>query len=142
MKIAVLAVAATAFLHLKGPDGSYLYDDATKEPVGIDLFGPGSRESAEVESRQSSRAIKRMQDNDNKISFPPIEQQRAEAADDLVALTCGFRHIEHDSPDGQPLGGSALYHAVYSDPSLGWIKAQVVKFQADWGKFTPGSQTS
>ncbi|MEG3089499.1 hypothetical protein [Sphingomonas sp. PB4P5] len=139
MKIKALAVAATAFLHLKGPDGTYLYDEATKEPVGIDLFGPGSRESGEVESRQSARAIKRMQDNDNKISFPPIELQRSEAAEDLASLTAGFRHIEHDGPDGEPLSGRALFHGVYSEPTLGWIKAQVVKFQADWGKFTPGS---
>lgn len=141
MKIATLAVAATAFLHLKAPDGTtFLYDDG--KPVGIDLYGPGSDEAAKIESAQSARAIKRMQDNDNKISLPPVETQRAEAADDLAALTAGFHHIEHDGPDGQPLAGRPLYHAVYSDPALGWIKAQVIKFVGDWGKFTPVSPTS
>ena len=66
MKIASLAVAATAFLHLKGPDGAFLYDG--KEKVGIDLYGPGSPEFAQVEERQSARALKRMQDTDRLCS--------------------------------------------------------------------------
>ena len=137
MKIAALAVANTAFLHLKGPDGVPLYED--NKPIGIDLFSPGTPEAAQVESRRSARAIKRMQDNDNKVSIPPIKQQRIEVAEDLTALTSGFRGVDYDDVDGQPLAGAALYSAVYSDPKLGWIKDQVVKFQADWGKFTPGS---
>lgn len=140
MKIASLAVAATAFLHLKGPDGTHLYDNGQK--VGIDLYGPGSPEYARIEERQSARAIKRMQDNDNKIALVPIEQRRTEAAEDLTVLTAGVRHIEHDAADGTPLTGTALVTALYSDPTLGWIKEQVVKFVGDWGKFTPGSATS
>jgi hypothetical protein len=137
MKIAVLAVAATAFLHLKGPDGALLYEGSDK--VGIELYGPGSPEFARVEERQTARAIKRMQDNDNKVSLAPFEERRNDATEDLSALTAGFRHIEHDGPDGTPLSGAALHAAVYSDPGLGWIKEQVTKFVGDWGKFKPGS---
>lgn len=137
MKIAKLAVVTTAFLHLKGPDGALLYEG--KEKVGIDLYGPGSPEYARIDERQSTRAVKRMQDNDNKISVAPIDERRAEAAEDLTALTAGFHHIEHDGPDGTPLTGVALHTAVYSDPALGWIKEQATKFVGDWGKFTPGS---
>jgi hypothetical protein len=137
MKIAILAVAATAFLHLKGPDGQLLYDNGQK--VGIDLFGPGSDEYSRIEERQSNRAIKRMQDNDNKVSLPAADVRRTEAAEDLTALTAAFHHIEHEDANGQALVGAALYTAVYSDPSLGWIKEQVTKFVGDWGKFTPGS---
>lgn len=136
MKITVLAVAATAFLHLKGPDGTYLYENG--EPVGIDMFGPGSHESAQIENNQSARAIKRMQDNDNKFSPPPLEEQRSQGAIDLAAVTSGFRHIEYDDANGQPLTGTPLFVAVYSDLTLGWIKAQAIKFQADWGNFKPG----
>ena len=137
MKIAMLAVAATGFLHLKGPDGVHLYEKG--EPVGIDLFGPGSRESAQVEERSSARAVKRMTDNDNKMTLAPIDDRRREAAEDLVTLTAGFRHIEYDGPDGQPLVGAELFLAVYSDPKMGWINVQADKFQRDWGKFKPGS---
>jgi hypothetical protein len=140
MKIATLAVAATAFLHLKGPDGQHLYEDG--RAVGIDLYGPGSPEAAVIEAAQSSRAIKRMQDNDNKIAMPAMEVQREETTADLVAYTAGFRNIDMDGADGSPLSGKALYVAVYSDPALGWIKSQVIKFVADWGKFMPGSPTS
>jgi hypothetical protein len=135
MKIKILAVAATAFLHLKGPDGSFLYENG--EPVGIDLFGPGSQEFAQVEERQSARALQRMQDNDGKVALAPIAQRRAEEAEDLAALTARFHHIEVDD-----LAGSALHHAVYADPTLGWIKAQAGKFVGDWGKFSAGSTTS
>ncbi|WP_294353317.1 hypothetical protein [uncultured Sphingomonas sp.] len=140
MKIKTLAVSATAFLHLKGPDGTHLYDGKT--PVGIDLFGPGSPEYARIEERQSARTIKRMQDNDNKLAHVPIEQRRVESSEDLADLTKDFRNIEHDGEDGQPLTGRALHIGVYADPALGWIKEQVIKFVGDWGKFTPGSQTS
>lgn len=140
MKIIALAAAATAFLHLKGPDGSFLYDAGEK--VGIDLFGPGSPEYALIEEAQSARVIKRMQDNDNKVAHVPVEQRRIEAAADLTSLTASFRYIDYDGPDGSPLAGAALYSAVYADPKLGWIKEQVVKFVGDWGKFTSGSATS
>lgn len=135
MKIKSLAVAATAFLHLKGLDGAYLYENG--EPVGIDLYGPGSMEFAQVEQRQTARALQRMQDNDGKPQAAPIEQRRAQEAEDLTALTAGFRRIEIDD-----LTGNALYMAAYSDPGLGWIKVQALKFVSDWGKFSPGSATS
>lgn len=137
MKIATLAVAPTAFLHLKGPDGLHLYEDG--KAVGIDLYGPGSPEAAVIETAQSQRALKRMQDNDNKVVLPPIEVQREETTADLVAYTAGVRNIEFDGPDGQPLIGKALATALYSDPALGWIKSQVIKFVGDWGNFKGGS---
>ncbi|MEH3121979.1 MAG: hypothetical protein PGN16_08375 [Sphingomonas phyllosphaerae] len=140
MKIKQYAVALTAFLHLKGPDGTLLYEDGQK--VGIDLFSPGSPEYGQVEERRSARTIKRMAENDNKIAHVPLDELRIENAQDLVTLTSGFRHIEHDGPEGTPLSGQALYLAVYSDPSLGWIKEQALKFLGDWGKFTPGSATN
>lgn len=140
MKISKLAVSPTSFLHLKGPDGTYLMDGKNK--VGIDLYGPGSDEFAQIEERQSARAIKRMQENENKISLAPLDQRRAEAAEDLAALTAGFHHIEYDGADSKALTGTELFKAVYSDPTLGWIKEQALKHVGDWGRFTQGSATS
>ncbi len=138
MKIKMLAVVSTAFLHLKGPDGVHLYDDG--KPVGIELYGPGSAQSGQTESRQSARTIKRVQENDNKLPIVPIEQRRAESSEDLADLTVGFRNLELEGEDGTPLTGRELAIAVYSDPTLGWIKEQALKFVGDWGKFTGGSK--
>lgn len=140
MKISSLAVAATAFLHLKGPDGVLLYEDGKK--VGIDLYGPGSAEYARIEERQSARIHKRMQDNDDKVAFASPEVRRTEAIEDLTDLTAAFHHIEYDAPDGTPLAGRPLHVAVYSDKALGWINEQALKFVNNWGKFSPGSTGS
>ena len=144
MKIKKLAVAPTAFLHLKGPDGNFLYEGEgeQKEKVGIELFGPGSPQFAQIEERQTARAVERYKDNDGQITHVPIDQRRAETAEDLADLTSGFHHIEHDDANGQPLTGRALVVAVYSEPDLGWIKDQVAKWLGDWGKFTTGSAAS
>ncbi|HEX7856090.1 MAG TPA: hypothetical protein VF503_20610 [Sphingobium sp.] len=135
MQIATLAVALVGFLHLKGPDGAFLYDEG--EPVGIDMFGPGSQEFAQIEELQTSRALKRMQDNDGQPSLASVSDRRVQEAQDLTALTSGFRHIEHGD-----LAGVALFNAVYSDPKLGWIKEQALKHVRDWGKFPAVSPTA
>lgn len=137
MKIKSLAVVPTAFLHLKGPDKLPLYDDG--KPVGIELYGPGSADFARIDERQSARTIARLNENDGKVGHTPVDQRRAETTEDLADLTASFRNIEHDGPDGQPLSGRELHVAVYSDPTLGWLKEQAVKFVGDWGKFTPGA---
>lgn len=139
MKIKTLAVANTAFLHLKGPDGAHLYEGEgdDRQKVGIDLFGPGSPEYGQIESKQSTRFTKNMQENDGKFVPGSVEERRKLAAEDLAALTASFHHIEADGPDSKPLKGVELYIDVYSDPKLGWIKEQALKFIADWGKFTP-----
>lgn len=135
MKIKKLAVAAVSFLHLKGPDDAFLYEN--DKPVGIDLYGPGTTQAALVEERQTTRALARMSENDGKPSLPPIERHRAEVAEDLAMLTHGFREIEYDD-----LTGEKLHVAVYADPELGWIKEQALKHVGKWGKFLPNSATS
>lgn len=140
MKIKKHAVVSTAFLHLKDADEVFLYEG--KEKVGIELFSPGTPEAAKVEERVTGRLLKEMNDAGGKAALPSLDQQRADAAQDLADVTAAFHHIEYDGPDGKPLTGRALYVAVYSDPELGYIKKQVSKFQADWGKFKAGSLTA
>lgn len=139
--IAALAVTSTAALHLKSAQGELLYADAEKKlPILIHVHGPGSDAFAAVESRQSARAVKRMQDNDGKVTLPPYEQRLQEAAEDLAAITAGFENFAYE-PAGD-VTGQALYRAVYADQSLGFIAKQVTKFVADWGNFSAGSATS
>jgi hypothetical protein len=128
-------VVDTTTIHLKGADGTHLYDDG--KPVGIVVYGPGSTEFAELEDRQHARIVKRMQDNDNKLDMIPKEQRDAEAADDLARVTAGFENFEY--PDATGKQGVELYKALYSDKKLGFIKEQVLKALRDWGKFKPAS---
>jgi len=136
--ISTEAVVETATIHVKNAAGELLYADTErKKPVQIVIYGPGSDAFGIVEARQTARTVKRMQDNDGKISVGPFEERRAEAAEDLAALTVAFSNFAYSkAPDAQ---GAALFAAVYRDPKLGFIAKQVQQTVADWGKFKAGS---
>lgn len=133
MDITTQAVAASAAIHLKAADGSYLYSDG--KPVRIVLSSPGSAAYAEVEDRQTARAVKRMQDNDGKIALVPPEQRDAETADDLASLTVAFENLTY--PPAGDMQGKNLFRALYADKTLGFIAVQVQKALRDWGNFKP-----
>jgi hypothetical protein len=133
--ITTQAVADTAPIHIKGADGSHLYLDG--KPVRIILYSPGSSTFAEVEDRQTARAVKRMQDNDGKVSVPPLEVRDAEQAEDLATLTAGFENLGY--PPAGEKQGKELYRALYADKKLGFIVTQVQKALRDWGNFKAAS---
>ena len=144
LNIASLAVAATAALHVKSPAGELLFaDDERTLPVRIHVHGPGSKAYGVVESRQSARALKRMQDNDGKITAATPEERVAETAEDLAAITSHFENFEYQ-PDGatEPVTGEDLHRAVYANQGLGFITKQVAKFVGDWGNFSAASKTA
>jgi len=132
MDISALKVAGTGALHLKSATGEPLYDG--DKPVQVILYGPGSREFGTVESRQGNRAIRRMNDNDGKITAPTADERLAETTEDLADLTVRFEGLTCGDKQGPE-----LFRAVYSDPQLGYITRQVSKFVADWGNFKAGS---
>jgi hypothetical protein len=144
LNIASLAVAATAALHVKSPAGELLFADNERTlPVRIHVHGPGSKAYGVVESRQSARALKRMQDNDGKITAATPEERVAETAEDLAAITSHFENFEYQ-PDGatEPVTGDDLHRAVYANQSLGFITKQVAKFVGDWGNFSAASKAA
>ncbi|MGR6329209.1 hypothetical protein ACU5AX_09095 [Sphingomonas sp. XXL09] len=137
LNIATLGVAAVAALHVKNAAGEPLYADEERTlPVRILLHSPGSEIASVVEGRQTARSLKRMQDNDGKITAGTPEERKAETAADLAALTAGFENFTYG--DGS-LSGERLYVAVYSDQALGFITRQVAKFFGDWGNFSASS---
>jgi hypothetical protein len=139
--ITTQAVADTATLHVKNAAGEPLYaDDARGQPVRIVIFGPGSKAHGTVESRQSTRALKRMTDNDGRITAPTAEERISETAEDLAALTVAFENFEY--PPAGKAKGTELFEAVYRDQKLGFITRQVAKHIADWANFKPGSAAS
>jgi hypothetical protein len=130
-----LKVAASGAIHVKNAAGEPLYDG--EHPVRIVVHGPGSRAFSAVESRQTSRALKRMNDNDGKMTAPTAEERLSETAEDLATLTIAFEHLSYEDKSG-----AELFEAVYSDPELGFITKQVEKHLRDWGNFKVGSATS
>lgn len=138
MDITKQAVADTAAIHIKGADGEHLYSGGDLEkPVRIVIFGPGSKQFAAIEARQTTRAVKRMQDNDGKVSVAPAEQRAQEQAEDLAAITVEFENFTY--PPAGDKKGQDLFEAFYADAKLGFMAQQVLKAVKDWGNFKPGS---
>ncbi len=139
--ITSVAVEDTATIHVKNAAGEPLYADAERTlPIQIKVHGPGSKAYGAVEARQSSRALRRMADNDGKITAATAEERAAETAEDLAALTIGFENFSY--PPAGKAQGVELFQAVYRDQKLGFITKQVSKHLADWSNFKPGSAAS
>lgn len=132
MDASTLKVADTAAIHLKGATGEPLYHDG--KPVRIIVHSPGTKAFGAVEARQTARSLKRMNENEGKITAPTSEERVTEVAEDLAALTIAVENLTYGD-----LTGTALSEAIYRDPALGYITRQVAKFLADWGNFKPGS---
>jgi len=141
LDITTKAVNDTATLHLKDAAGELMYaDKARTKPVRIILYGPGSDAYGVVEARQSARSVKRMQENDGKITAVPFEERVRETAEDLATITVEFENFSY--PPAGDAKGAKLFEALYADQKLGFITRQVTKFVGDWGKFTNGSAAS
>lgn len=124
--------ADTAAVHLKGLDGEYLYD-AEGNPVRIVVYGPGSKPYSAIEDRQTARALKRMQENDGKISVAPAEQREREAAEDLAAITVAFENLKFPPAEGKP--DQEKFLAFYSHPKTVFIREQITKALKTEGNF-------
>ncbi len=135
MDATTLKAAATGIIHVKDAAGEPLYDGET--PVRIIVHGPGSRAYGVVESRQTARATKRYNENDQKFAAATSEERRMETAEDLATVTIRFEGLTYGDKTG-----AELFEAVYADPELGFIARQVTKFLADWANFRPGSAAS
>ncbi|PZO77080.1 MAG: hypothetical protein DI640_01480 [Sphingomonas taxi] len=130
MNILTQAIADTARLHVKGADGLPLYSGPDKKPVIIVLHSPGSEAYAQIETKQTQRFLKRMDDNDGKRTAMTAEERVTQTAEDLADLTVDFENLEYEGKTGR-----GLFLAVYSDRRLGFIATQMNKFLADWGNF-------
>ncbi len=132
MDILTQAIADTATLHLKGADGQLLYSGqgTDKKPVLAILHSPGSEAYAEIETKQTQRFLKRMDDNDGKRTAMNADERLAQTAEDLADATVEFQNLNLGEHTGR-----ALLLAVYGNRKLGFIANQVTKYLADWGNF-------
>lgn len=124
------AVEETGVIHLRdGADELMYADEAKKKPITITVYGPGSKQFAAAQARQSNRAMEliRKKRNVNRSA----DDVKADDAEFLASCTKEFGNISYDK-----LEGEALFKAVYSDPTLGFITDQVNKYLGDWANFT------
>jgi len=129
------ALIDIAPIHLKNSAGDYAYAGPNL-PVRINLYGPGSEQFAMVEARQAQRAVKRMQDNDNKVTLPPPEERTREQAEDLADLTDSFENFDYPAPGKS---GRDLFMAFYADKKMVHYHRQVLKAINDAGNWRPGA---
>ncbi len=130
------ALLDVAPIHFKNAAGDHLYaGEGTSKPCRVYLFGPGSEQFALVEQRQTSRALQRAQDNDNKITLASPEERTAEAAQDMADLTSHFENFGYQGADLQ----RDRFKAFYADKKMVHFHRQVTKALAQVGNWKPGT---
>ncbi len=133
------AVAETSFLHLKDAQDNLMYTEgdkkSDKKPVGVNVYGPGSREYQAAQTKISNRAVSRLRKS-GKFEQTSDEKQK-EQAQYLAEITHSFVELDYDG-----LTGRELALAVYGDRTIGFIADQVAEHVKDWSNFTQSSLTS
>jgi intracellular sulfur oxidation DsrE/DsrF family protein len=133
MEIKKLAVEETSTLHIRDSADELVYTEDGK-PVEIVVYGPGSKAFAKAQSANANRMLAKLKKKGN---VDQTAQEKAEeTAEFLAACTKEFINLEYDK-----LQGEALFKAVYSDNTLGFIAEQVNKHISDWSNFSKPALT-
>jgi len=130
--------ADTASIHLKGLRGDYLYNDDGK-PVQIVVYGPGTKQFAAMESRQTTRTLKRMKQNDGEMAVGSPEQTAKEQAEDLASITSRFENFDWPVPEGT--SDFDKFQSFYLNEKTVHFKTQVKKALGETGNFIANSGT-
>ncbi len=123
MDIRTKAVAQTSILELRDAN------DELMQGVTVTVYGPGSKQYAAAQARQSNRMIDALKKKGK--TDQSAQQKAAETAEFLADVTVEFNGLEYDD-----LTGRELALAVYSDTSIGFIADQVAKHCGDWSNFS------
>ena len=135
MDVRKFAVEETGVLELRGANDEPLIGEDGK-PMTITGFGPGSKTYAQAQAENQNRMIDKLKRKGK------TEQSAADKARELAEFLAGCTrefsaNIEYDG-----LKGEALFKAVYSDVSIGFIAEQFGKWLNDWSSFKKASTTS
>ncbi len=128
--IAQFELVDTAVLTVQNAkdDGDLLVDGA---PVKITLYGSGSEQNVKATYIADNAATARMQGVfRGKALKNPAQASEQEVIQKLVSCTASIDNFPIDP------------FALYSNPKLGYIKKQVIKFLAEDGNFMPPSTTN
>jgi hypothetical protein len=104
------------------------------EPVVFELCGPGSTEymnaQANIDRAQSDRMMQIVRGKNSKEDVVAVTR-----ANNVRKLTACTRTIINFPVPGGP-------KAIYDNPRLGWLTAQVSRFIEDWANFpNPSAKT-
>lgn len=118
-------------MYADGPDGQ----PDVNRPMRAHMFGPSTKQYAKARAAQANRSMDRFKKKGKSDQSP--EDQLTEQATFLAACTSQLENVEIDQ-----LTGEALFMAVFSDPDVCFIPAQLDKLIGDTANFTKASQTT
>lgn len=121
-------VLTSAALHLKDPDGNFMYaDEAETQPVTIEFYGRSS-----PQYRKWLAAS--LKTNEKRGKKPrSLDELNAESVEMYVALTKAMNNLAYgDSVASTP----EQYRAVYSDVGLHWVNDQASEYLAETANFS------
>lgn len=125
-----LEETATLVVQNAKGDGELIGADRTN-PVKIKLYGSGSRQAVKALHRAGQAAQKRLQDVvRGKLDPKAAEKADAEMVEKLVACTAEIENF--------PVAAEALY----SNPKLGYITRQAIRFLDDDANFAKALSTN
>ena len=113
----------TAWLEVqnKKEDGPLLFNGL---PVRIEVRSPGTKEAMQAQHKiDTAMTAKTFAGMRGKAAKDTVDDNIAQRAGKLVAVT------------GQIENFPVSAHELYSNPKLGYITEQVVKFHGDWANF-------
>jgi len=135
MDIKRFAVEETGVLELRDANDVPMIGDDSK-PMTITGYGPGSKTYARAQAANQNRMIDKLKRKGK--TEQTAEEKAREQAEFLAGCTKAFSsNIEYDG-----LAGEALFKAVYSDVSIGFIAEQFGKWLNDWSSFKTPSLAS
>lgn len=140
IKISELGAKDIAPLHLKNEAGEPLYfkdADGVEKPVQIFVYGPGSDENRQAQSRGHRRLLALSKKGRRAVEDRTPDDRLKETADLMADITHSVSGIDLE---GQQLRPAMV--AMYANPRCGWITSQVNEFGADWANFTASAPTA
>lgn len=126
------AVAAIAFVQFRDPATDQPMTNAAGEPVGVEVYGPGSKQYRAAQSAIATANIKRGRKG---LTGETLRENETELLARTTAKFVGFDY------DGQAASVDVC-RKFYDDVELAHLREQVVEKQGDFGNFIPTASTA
>jgi hypothetical protein len=136
LKITNYRVADVSDLPVKNADGSPLRDPDTGVVITATVFGPGTKIWQVADATKRRKAIKRSREANGKFEAA-LDNEDEDTVEFLCAITKRFNGLEYPGVEGE----REIVRAVYNDPLLGFIRANMDTDTHNWENFMKASQS-